>query len=106
MRYERRTGTSLSSAGMPCNLQLVCHATFTIAACSQGSVTYSFCPLVGQGWDVERLYYGRNRKPAMDEEGVQFEPDLHKFLGQCDVVSINTPLTDKTRFIPAETCII
>lgn len=50
-----------------------------------------------QGWDVKRLYFGRHNKPDMDEEGVELVKDLDDFLKQCDVVSINVPLTDKTK---------
>ena len=52
---------------------------------------------VRQGWDVKRLYFGRRNKPAMDEEGVTLEKDMEKFLGQCDVVAVNVPLSDKTK---------
>ena len=43
------------------------------------------------------LYYGRHKKPHAEELGAKFEPDLDKFLAQCDVITINCPLTDKTR---------
>ena len=50
-----------------------------------------------QGFDVKRLYFGRHNKPDMDKEGVKLETDLDNFLKQCDVVSINLPLSDKTK---------
>ena len=50
-----------------------------------------------QEFGVTTLYYGRHRKQNADELGAQFEPDLDKFLAQCDVITINCPLTDKTR---------
>ena len=50
-----------------------------------------------QGFDVKRLYFGRHNKPDMDKEGVELVKDLHEFLKQCDVVSINLPLSDKTK---------
>lgn len=50
-----------------------------------------------QGWDVKRVYFGRHNKPDMDEEGVELIKDLDDFLKQCDVVSINVPLSDKTK---------
>lgn len=31
--------------------------------------------------------------------GATWESDLDKFLAACDVVSINLPLSDKTRFV-------
>ena len=43
------------------------------------------------------LYYGRHRKSNCDELGAGFEDDLDSFLGKCDIVTINVPLTDKTR---------
>ena len=43
------------------------------------------------------LYYGRHQKKNADELGAKFEPDFDKFLAQCDVITINCPLTDKTR---------
>ena len=52
---------------------------------------------VAQGWDVKRLYFGRHNKPDMDNEGVTLVKDLDEFLKQCDVVSINVPLSDKTK---------
>ena len=50
-----------------------------------------------QGFDVKRLYYGRHNKPDMDNEGVELLTDLDEFLKRCDVVSINLPLSDKTK---------
>lgn len=50
-----------------------------------------------QGWNVKRVYYARHQKPAMDELGVEFVDDLDKFLGMCDLVTVNVPLTDATR---------
>ena len=46
---------------------------------------------------MKRLYFGRRNKPACDEEGVELIKDLDEFLGQCDVVTVNVPLTDKTK---------
>ena len=56
-----------------------------------------------QGWDVKRVYFGRHNKPDMDEEGVELIKDLDEFLKQCDVVSINVPLSDKTKCAPLKT---
>ena len=50
-----------------------------------------------QGFDVKRLYYGRHNKPDMDNEGVELLTDLDEFLKRCDIVSINLPLSDKTK---------
>ena len=50
-----------------------------------------------QGWDVKRVYYGRHNKPDMDNEGMKLIKDLDEFLKQCDVVSINVPLSNKTK---------
>ena len=50
-----------------------------------------------QDFGVTTLYYGRHRKPKAEELGAKFEPDLDKFLSACDVITINCPLTDKTR---------
>lgn len=50
-----------------------------------------------QDWDIKRLYYARHDKGDMDELGAQLVEDLDDFLGQCDVVTINLPLTDKTK---------
>ena len=35
----------------------------------------------------------------MDEEGVELVKDLDDFLKQCDVVSINLPLSEKTKYV-------
>ena len=53
-----------------------------------------------QSWDVNLLYYGRHRKSNCDELGAGYESDLYTFLGKCDVITINVPLTDKTRQVP------
>ncbi len=50
-----------------------------------------------QNFGVRSLYYGRHRKPHAEELGAEFQPDLDKFLAECDVITINCPLTDKTR---------
>ena len=50
-----------------------------------------------QDFDVKRLYYGRHNKPDMDNEGVELLTDLDEFLKRCDIVSINLPLSDKTK---------
>ena len=51
-----------------------------------------------QPWDVKRLYYDRHQKAdRFDKMGVQWEKDLNSFLPECDVVTINVPLTDSTR---------
>ena len=54
-----------------------------------------------QAWDVNLLYYGRHRKSHVDELGAGFEDNLDSFLGKCDIVTINVPLTDKTRRVAA-----
>ena len=58
-----------------------------------------------QEWGVTMLYYGRHRKQNADELGAQFEPDLDKFLAKCDVITINCPLTDKTRCYSSTRCL-
>ena len=50
-----------------------------------------------QGWDINRLYFSLDRSEQLDKEGVEFCDNLDDFLGRCDVVSINVPLTDKTK---------
>lgn len=57
-----------------------------------------------QGFDVKRLYFGRRPKEALDKEGVTLVKDLEEFLGQCDVVTVNVPLTDKTRWVFGLAC--
>ena len=52
---------------------------------------------VSQEFGVNLVYYGRHRKPKAEELGAKFQPDLDKFLAECDVITINCPLTDKTR---------
>ena len=52
---------------------------------------------MSQEFDVNLVYYGRHRKPKAEELGAKFQPDLDKFLAECDVITINCPLTDKTR---------
>lgn len=50
-----------------------------------------------QPFNVNMVYYGRHRKPQAEELGARFEPDFEKFLAECDVITVNCPLTDKTR---------
>ncbi|KAK9807137.1 hypothetical protein WJX73_009855 [Symbiochloris irregularis] len=50
-----------------------------------------------RGWEVKRLYYARRNKEAMDKEGVTLIKDLGEFLGQCDAVTVNIPLTPATK---------
>jgi phosphoglycerate dehydrogenase-like enzyme len=38
-------------------------------------------------------------KEKEDQSGAKWESDLDKFLQECDVVSINVPLSDKTRWV-------
>ncbi len=59
-----------------------------------------------QGFGCKLVYYGRHEKPAMKElGGVEFEPDLEAFVGRCDIITINIPLTNKTRFVhPSQIC--
>ena len=57
-----------------------------------------------QEFGVRSMYYGRHRKPHAEELGAEFQPDLDKFLGECDVITINCPLTDKTRWYLNITC--
>jgi len=47
----------------------------------------------------ELLYYERYPLSAEREKtvGARHVPDLHEFLGQCDVITINMPLTDETK---------
>lgn len=37
--------------------------------------------------------------------GARWEKDLDKFLAECDVVSINLPLSDKTKYCPEITAL-
>jgi formate dehydrogenase len=50
-------------------------------------------------FDCKLLYYARHAmaKEKEDQSGAKWESDLDKFLQECDVVSINVPLSDKTR---------
>ena len=50
-----------------------------------------------QNFGCTLAYYGRREKPHMNKIGAKFYTDLEEFLGLCDVVTINLPLTDKTR---------
>eukprot|EP00850_Spirogloea_muscicola_P003546 SM000014S00334 [mRNA] locus=s14:728401:730941:- [translate_table: standard] len=50
-------------------------------------------------FDCKLLYYARHEMPEeqLKECGATLEGDLDKFLSQCDVVSINLPLSAKTK---------
>ena len=50
-----------------------------------------------QGFDCELLYYGRHEKESMKKLGVPLVTDLDEFASRCDVITVNVPLTDKTR---------
>lgn len=63
-----------------------------------GNIGVEFMRRVQKGWEAnELIYYGRHEKQPMTEMGITFESDLDKFLGKCDVVVVNVPLSDKTR---------
>ncbi|KAL0033197.1 hypothetical protein WJX79_009035 [Trebouxia sp. C0005] len=68
----------------------------TVGTVGGGRIGYHMMKRL-RGWDVKRVYFGRHNKPDMDEEGVELIKDLDEFLKQCDVVSINVPLSDKTK---------
>ena len=42
-------------------------------------------------------YFGRREKPDMNKVKAKLFTDLNEFLKDCDVVTINVPLSDKTR---------
>ena len=50
-----------------------------------------------QNFDCELLYFGRHEKESMKKLGVPLVTDLNEFASRCDVITINVPLTDKTR---------
>ncbi|KAG0623870.1 hypothetical protein M758_3G207700 [Ceratodon purpureus] len=52
-----------------------------------------------KAFDCKLLYYARHSMGEEKEKatGATWESDLDKFLAACDVVSINLPLSDKTR---------
>ncbi|KAK9805175.1 hypothetical protein WJX72_003582 [[Myrmecia] bisecta] len=50
-----------------------------------------------QNWDCKRLYYDRHEKKPQEDLGVDWHKDLDQMLGECDVVVINVPLTEKTK---------
>lgn len=50
------------------------------------------------GFGMTLLYNNRSEKrDAAAALGAEYVPDLHTMLGQCDIVSINAPLTAETR---------
>lgn len=50
-----------------------------------------------QPFKLNLLYYARHEVKEAEETGAKWESDLDVFLGKCDTVTINLPLTDKTR---------
>lgn len=48
-------------------------------------------------WDITMLYHGRKEKDHLKELGAEFCADLDEMLGRCDIVTINVPLSEKTR---------
>jgi formate dehydrogenase len=46
---------------------------------------------------VDLYYLDRKENPAMEDLGVQLVKDIDEFLGKCDVVTINVPLTKQTK---------
>ena len=59
--------------------------------------TSSSSTAAAQGFDCELLYYGRHEKEPMKKLGVPLVTDLDEFASRCDVITVNVPLTDKTR---------
>ncbi|KAK9917332.1 hypothetical protein WJX75_003190 [Coccomyxa subellipsoidea] len=69
----------------------------TVGTVGGGRIAYEVMKRL-KPWDVKRLYYDRHQKAdRFDKMGVQWEKDLNSFLPECDVVTINVPLTDSTR---------
>jgi formate dehydrogenase len=68
----------------------------TIGTVGGGAIGYEVMRRL-KTWNVKRLYFGRHNKENMDEDGVELVKDMDEFLKQCDVVTINVPLTEKTR---------
>ncbi len=57
---------------------------------------------IKQGFDLKQmLYYDRNSigEEREKELGATRETDLDTLLAKCDVVVVNTPLTDQTRYV-------
>jgi lactate dehydrogenase-like 2-hydroxyacid dehydrogenase len=57
---------------------------------------------IKQGFDLKQmLYYDRNSigEEREKELGATRETDLDTMLAKCDVVVVNTPLTDQTRYV-------
>ena len=51
------------------------------------------CPPWMQPFGCKLCYFGRREKPDMKKVNAKLYTDLHEFLGQCDVVTINVPLS-------------
>ncbi len=49
-----------------------------------------------QTWNLKLLYYSRHEHKDIEEYADRVS-DENAFLKQCDIVTINVPLTDKTR---------
>lgn len=49
-----------------------------------------------QPWGCKLIYFGRREKPDMEKLGAKLYTDLKEFVAQCDVVTINLSLSDKT----------
>ena len=50
-----------------------------------------------QPWGMKQLYYERMDKPELNALGCERVEDLNELLARSDIVSINVPLTDKTK---------
>lgn len=50
-----------------------------------------------ENYGCNLVYYGRREKPDMKKVNAKLYTDLKEFLQLCDVVTINLPLSDKTR---------
>eukprot|EP00271_Cylindrocystis_brebissonii_P016379 TRINITY_DN39880_c0_g1_i1.p1 TRINITY_DN39880_c0_g1~~TRINITY_DN39880_c0_g1_i1.p1 ORF type:complete len:439 (-),score=84.63 TRINITY_DN39880_c0_g1_i1:23-1339(-) len=48
-------------------------------------------------FNIKMLYYARHKNDEADALGAKWESDMGEFLKKCDVVSLNVPLSDKTK---------
>ncbi|GAQ83364.1 formate dehydrogenase [Klebsormidium nitens] len=83
------------------NVAAVAHKAYdlehkTVGTLGAGSIGQEMMKRL-QNWDLNLLYYARHQNEKIEKFGAVWEKDLDTFLSKCDVVSINVPLTDKTR---------
>ena len=71
-----------------------CHCIFLSTVVLTRHISFTF---LLQSFDCKLMYFDREEKSHFKDIGCEYKKDMVDLLGQCDVVTINVPLTNSTR---------